>query len=80
MTILIDNSTMEATSKCHTMVAMERVLHLKPKAGSPALEAGTAMHKAWDKFFSRKFHTTKIKYEFYDFLIHPSAPPQNRVF
>lgn len=51
MTILIDNSTMEATSKCHTMVALDRVLHLKPKAGSPQLEAGTAMHKAWEKFF-----------------------------
>ena len=52
MPILIDNSTMEKTASCHTAVAMERVLHLKPKAGSPQLEAGTAMHKAWEKFFN----------------------------
>ncbi len=52
MTILIDNSTMEAIASCHTKVAMDRVLHLKPKAGNFFLEAGTAMHKAWEKFFT----------------------------
>lgn len=52
MTVLIDNSTMEKLASCHTAVAMERVLELKPKAGSPMLEAGTAMHKAWEKFFT----------------------------
>ena len=51
MTVLIDNSTMESTAKCHTLVTLDRILHLKPKAQSPQIEAGTAMHKAWEKFF-----------------------------